>query len=194
MALVATGSGVAAAPKPESECQPVTQWVESLEHQRAKEVLQRLLVGDAAEEKARLLAEIRDSQTPVSWPTSDLQRSLEELLKQTETLRAEERVKQARKAQENAKRKAAKAERERVARLQEMRKDPDKWLSEAERLADARGTTNYKAAAEVLYDLREAVGGDEGDKITRRLAEKLAKKYPTLTHLKGSLRKRGLLD
>ncbi len=75
-----------------------------------------------------------------------------------------------------------------------MVKDPKKWLREAEQLADARGTQNYKAAAEILFELREAVGGDIGDKITRRHAAHLAKKYLTLSHLKSSLRKRGLLD
>jgi len=192
--LVAAGSGVAAAPNGESENQPVAQWVESLDNQRAKDVLHQMLVGDTAGEKARLLAEIRDSQIPDGWPTSDKQRSLGELLQRTAALRAEEDAKQARKAQAKAKREAAKAERERADRMREMLKDPDKWLREAERLVDARGTHNYKAAAEILHDLREAVGGEEGDKITRRHAAHLAKKHPTLNHLKSSLRKRGLLE
>ena len=61
------------------------------------------------------------------------------------------------------------------------------------KLADARGTENYKAAADILADLREAIGGDEGEKIARKHAAHLAKKHPTLTRLKSSLRKRGLL-
>ena len=65
----------------------------------------------------------------------------------------------------------------------------DKQLQFAE-----RQSTRAKAAAEILSDLREAVSGDEGDKITRRHAAHLAKKHPTLNHLKSSLRKRGLLD
>jgi hypothetical protein len=192
--LSAAGSGVAPAPDPESQNRPVSQWVESLDDQRAKEVLHRMLVGDAAGEKARLLAEIRDSQVSGSWPTSDKQRSFDELLQKTAVLRAEEDAKQARKAQAKAKREAAKAERERADRVKKMLKDPDKWLREAERLVDARGTDNYKAAADILHDLREAVGGDEGDGITRRHAAHLAKKYPTLNHLKSSLQKRGLLE
>jgi hypothetical protein len=192
--LVAAGSGVAPAPNAESENRPVAQWVESLDDQRAKEVLHRMLVGDTASEKARLLAEIRDSQIPDGWPTSDKQRTFDELLEETAVLRAEEDAKQARKAQAKARREATKAERQRADRMKEMRTDPDKWLREAERLADARGTHNYKAAAEILHDLREAVGGEEGDKITRRHAAKLAKKHPTLNQLKSSLRKRGLLE
>lgn len=73
-------------------------------------------------------------------------------------------------------------------------KEPKKWLREAEKLVDARGTANYKAATEMLADLREAVGGDEGEKITRKHAAHLVKKHPTLNRLKSSLRKRGLLE
>ena len=129
-----------------------------------------MLVGDTASEKARLLAEIRDSQISDSWPTSDKLRTLVELLQKTETLRAGEVAKQAQNDKAKAKREAAKAERERALRMQEMLQDPDKWLREAERLVDARGTLNYTAAAEILHDLREALGGDEGDKLARRHA------------------------
>jgi len=78
--------------------------------------------------------------------------------------------------------------------MKEMVASPATWLTKAEKMADARGTNNYKAAADILADLREAVGGEEGDKIARRHASLLAQKYPTLNQLKASLRKRGLLD
>jgi hypothetical protein len=192
--LVAAGSGITTAPNAKAENRPVAQWVESLDNQRAKEMLHRILVGDTAGEKARLLAEIRDSQNPDGWPTSDKQRSLDELLQKTSALRAKEEAKQAQKVKGKAKREAAKAERERAHRMQKMLKDPDEWLRKTERLVEARGTHNYKAAADILYDLREAIGGDEGDKITRRHASNLAKKHPTLNQLKSSLRKRGLFE
>ena len=150
--------------------------------------------GDTNSVKAKLLAEVRDSQTPANWPTTDRQRSLGELLRQTEVLRSNENAKQARKAKAKAARETAKADRKRKERMKEMVQDPKKWLREAEQLVDARGTNNYKTAAEILYDLREAVGGDDGDKITRRHAAHLARKHPTLNHLKSSLRKRGLLE
>ena len=69
----------------------------------------------------------------------------------------------------------------------------DEWLDEAEQLVAARGTTNYKKAAEILDEMRQAIGGEKGEEITRRHAAHLVKKHPTLTHLKGSLRKRNLL-
>jgi hypothetical protein len=192
--LIAAGSGVSPALNAASESGPVDRWVESLDNQRAKEMLHRLLIGDTADEKARLLATIRDSQNPDGWPTSDRRRTYGELLQKTEALRTEEDAKQTRKAQAKVKREAAKAERERADRMKEMLKNPDKWLRESERLVDAGGTSNYKAAADMLYDLREAIGGDEGDKMTRRQAANLVKAHPTLNHLKSSLRKRRLLE
>jgi hypothetical protein len=190
--LVAAGTGVNATPTDDPQ-DHAARWVNVLDKQPAKDMLLRLLVGDTVSVKANLLAEIRDSQTPDGWPTSDKQRTLDELLQQTAALRAEQNAQQARKAQAKAKRKAAKAESERADRMKEMLKNPDKWLRDSERLVDAGGTCNYKAAAEILHDLREAVGGDKGDKIARCHAVKLVKAHPTLNHLKSSLRKRGLL-
>jgi hypothetical protein len=184
---------VNAAPTDESQ-DHAARWVNALDEQPAKDMLLRFLIGDTASVKANLLAEIRDSQTPDGWPTSDKQRTLDELLQRTAALRVEEDAKQARKAQAKAKREAAKAERERAERMKEMLKSPDKWLRESERFVEAGGTRNYKASAEILNDLREVVGGDEGDKIARRHAANLVKAHPTLNLLKSALRKHDLLE
>ncbi len=93
-----------------------------------------------------------------------------------------------------ARREAAKQERKRQDRMKEMVKEPKKSLRVATEHVDARGTANYRAAADVLADLREAIGGAEGETITHRHAARLVKQHPTLTHLKSSLRKRGLLE
>jgi hypothetical protein len=190
--LVAAGTDVKSAPT-DGPQDRAARWVSALDEQRTKDMLLRLLTGDTFGVKASLLAEIRDSQSSDGWPTTDKRRTFEELLQKAEALRAEEDAKQARKDQAKAKREAAKAERERADRMKKMLNAPDEWLREAERLVDAKGTVNYKAAAEILSDLREAIGGDEGDKMARRCAANLAKKHPTLTQLKSSLRKRGLL-
>ncbi len=190
--LEAAGQGVDAAPAGES--QPVRRWAESIKSDRARDLLCKLLTDDTAGLKASLLTEVRDFQTPSTWLTTDKQRTFFELSKQADALRSKANSNEARKAQAKAKRDAAKAERERQSRMKKMVKDPKKWLREAEDLADARGTENYKAAAELLFDLGEAIGGDKGDKLVRQHAAHLTKKYPTLNHLKSSLRKCGLLD
>ena len=162
LVLAAAGSGVPPAPNTNSEEDLIAQWVESLDKQRARELLHHMLIDDPAAEKARLLAEIRNSQTSDGWPTSDQQRTFHQLLQKTAELRTAEDAQQARKAQAAAKREAAKTERQRVDRMKEMLKAPDKWLREADRLVENGGTVNYKAAADILHDLREAVGGAQG--------------------------------
>lgn len=191
--LVAAGKDLKPAP-PDATQDHAARWVNTLDPQRAKDILLRFLIGDTAGEKSQILATIREAQTSGGWPTSDKQRTFGDLLKQTEALRVEEEAKQTRKVEAKAKREAAKVEQERADRLKKMLKDPDKFLSETERLVDAGGTRNFKAAAEILFDLREALGGDEGNKVACRHAAKLAKKHPTYSHLKSSLRKRGLIE
>ena len=192
--LFAAAENVDAVPSSESAGQSVRMWAESIKVDRALDLLVQLLTTDTASLKASLLAEIRDSQPPVTWPTTYKQRTYADLLTQTDRLISDANAKAAAKANAKAKREAAKAEQARKARMQEMVDDPNRWLRAGEELADARGTDNYEASADILYDLGEAIGGDEGEKIVRQHAAHLALKHPTLTRLKGSLRKRGLLD
>jgi hypothetical protein len=192
--LISAGENVEAAPSRSSKDDCLSQWLSSLSNKQAKELLRDLLSGDTPSVKAKVLAEIRNSQEIAAWPTTERSRSFAELLQRTDELRAKESAKKIRKAEAKEKREAKKAERERQKRMQEMEKAPKTWLKEAEQLVDARGTENYRAAAEILSDLREAVGGDEGERIARRHAAHLAKKHPTLNHLKSSLRKHGLLN
>ena len=76
----------------------------------------------------------------------------------------------------------------------EMKSAPGEWLAKATKLVEVRSTVNYREAASILSDLREAVGGEEGNKIARKHAAHLAKKNPNLHMLKSSLKKRQLLD
>ena len=112
----------------------------------------------------------------------------------TDKLREQANEKQARKAQAKAQREAAKAEKERQDRMEKMKASPKTWLTQAETTAAAGGVRNYKAAADILADLREAVGGQKGEKFAKNCAKKIAKAHPTLNMLKSSLRKQGLLD
>ena len=192
--LLAASEGAPAPPAQEDHQHRWDTWIDALSQRESKRLLRKLLVEDPAAVKAEMLAAIRESAPSTDWPTVALDRAFGELLERTEALRAEHDAKEQKKREAAARRKAAKQERERQDRMKQMVKAPQKWLREADKLVDARGTQNYKAAAEILADLREAVGGDEGAQITRRHAANLAKKHPTLTHLKSSLRKRGLLE
>jgi hypothetical protein len=75
-----------------------------------------------------------------------------------------------------------------------MRSDSEPWLKKASKLVEEGGTDKYREAASILADLRDALGGERGNKIARYHAAHLAKTFPTLTMLKSSLRKFGLLD
>ena len=191
--LVAASEGASTGPRQEDDQYRFESWVDALSQHESKRLLQKLLAEDAAVVKAEMLAAIRDSGPRTDWPTVALDRAFGELLERTDTLRAEHDAKEENKRKAAARRKAAKQERDRQDRMVQMVKAPKKWLREADKLVDARGTRNYKMAAEILADLREALGGDDGAQITHKHAAQLAKKHPTLTHLKSSLRKRGLL-
>ena len=190
--LLAAAKDVEGAPPDESVEKPVQAWAKSLKTQQARDLLVKLLTEDTAGLKARLLAEVRDAQPWAIWPTTDLRRTFAELLAQTERLRSSANAKTAAKAAAKAKRAAAKAEKKRKSRMIEIAKSPNEWLRAAEKLVEDRGTDNYKAAADILSDLREAVGGEKGEEMARKHAAHLALKHPTLNHLKSSLRKRGL--
>ena len=190
----AAGEGVENASASVSQDKLLEDWASSLNAEQAKSLLTRFLVEDSQSVKAETIAEIRKAKSPIAWATTEKKRTFNQLLKICQALRSRENVIRQREAAAKAKRAAAKAEKERQARMKEMVASPSTWLKEAEKLADARGTDNYKAAADILADLREAIGGEEGDKIARHHAGDLAKKYPTLNQLKSSLRKRGLLE
>ncbi len=192
--LVAAAEGTSAAPQRASDDQQRREWAEQLSEARSKELLRRFLADNPNTVKAEAIAAIRDRVGSSNWPTSSLGRPLQLLLDRTQQLRADHESKQEKKRAAAAKRAAAKKERERQDRMKEMVKEPQAWLREVSRLVNERGTANYKAAAEILAELREAIGGGEGEKTTRKHAAHLVKKYPTLSHLKSSLRKSGLLE
>ena len=74
-----------------------------------------------------------------------------------------------------------------------MAKSPEKYLDEVNQHVDQRGRQHYDKAAQILSDIREAIGGEKGDKLTRRHAAHLKKKHPTLNMLAGALRRKNLL-
>jgi hypothetical protein len=75
-----------------------------------------------------------------------------------------------------------------------MQSAPDSWLTKASMLVEQRGRDNYLEAATLLADLRDALGGEQGNRFARKHAAHLAQKYPTLNVLKSALRKKQLLD
>lgn len=191
--LLAASEG-APGPPDLDEAKRVEAWGGALSEHEAKQHLRRFLVEDARSVKAGLIAASRTSADRIDWPTISLGRSFNELLERADVLRAEQERKERKKQEAAAKQEEVKRDQERKKRMKEMVKAPQKWLGEADKLVEARGTQNYREAAEILADLRQAIGGDEGEKIIRAHAAHLARRHPTLTRLKSSLRKQELLD
>ena len=177
-----------------SQGDAVNTWLTKLADARRDEIIQRLLSEDPVAVKAELLSAIRDSQQTPSWPVEPPTRTVAQLLQLCESLRQKEDEKEKKQAAAKAKREADKAEKQRQARMVEMQSTPESWLKKASKLVEDRGTDNYREAASILADLRDAVGGEQGNKIARKHAAHLAQKYPTLNVLKSSLRKKELLD
>ncbi len=192
--LKAAATGIPSTNTASSTDGAVSRWVKSLSATEAKRIVQRVLTGDVTAVKSDLLATVHDAKADVDWPCEAGCRTVAELLELCESVRRDEDTRQKRKSEAKARREAAKAAKQRQARMKEMVAAPQAWLGKVDELVSERGTDNYRAAADILADLREAIGAGEGDKITRRHAAHLAKKYPTLNVLKSSLRKRGLLD
>lgn len=172
----------------------IKTWMARIADSRRNEIIQRLLSEDPIAVKAELLSEIRASQPAATWPVEPPARNAVQLLKTCEVLRQRENEMLKKKAAAKAKREAENAEKLRQARMVEMRSDSEPWLKKASKLVEERGTDKYREAASILADLRDALGGEQGCKIARYHAAHLAKTFPTLTMLKSSLRKFGLLD
>jgi hypothetical protein len=172
----------------------VKNWLTIITDSRRTEIIHRLISEDPIALKVELLSEIRDSQQAVGWPVEPSTRSVTQLLQKCELLRQIEDERQKKQAAAKAKREADKAEMKRQARMSEMKSAPEPWLKKASGLVEERGTEKYREAASILADLRDALGGEQGNKIARKHAAHLVQKYPTLNLLKSSLRKKKLLD
>lgn len=193
LTLVAASEGSIDAPNTSSQEQLIQQWVKTLSEKDAKRLLHEFLAKDPAAVKAKSVAWILEKgQSPV-WPSVTLGRTCQELLDRAEQLRTVQNEQNRKKQVAAEKRQVAKRARERQDRMKLMVTDPRKWLRKADKLVEARGVNNYEAAAEILAELREALGGEDGEHLTRIHAAHLAKKHPTLSRMKSSLRKRGLL-
>ncbi len=190
----AAAIGVPKFDAPGSQLDSVIGWLNNITDSRRHKIIQRLILEDPVALKAELLSEIRDNRQAITLPVESPTRTVEQLLQMCDSLRQKKEKKQKNLAAAKAKREADKVEKERRARMVEMQSAPDVWLKMASKLVEERGTDNYREAASMLADLREAVGGEQGNKIARKHAAHLSQKYPTLNVLKSSLRKKELLD
>lgn len=172
----------------------VEKWVEAQGDADAKLLLHELLSKDSAAVKSATISRILGDAETSDWPTITTGRTCQKLDSRAEELHKATRERERKLQAAAVKREATRLARERQERMKEMVNHPKTWLRKAEQLVAARGVENYETAAEILNELREALGTEDGGEITRKHAAHLAKKYPTLNRMKSSLMKRGLLE
>lgn len=146
-----------------------------------QKLMRRVLEGDAAAVRAESLAAIRYASGMETWPTTEGTRTLAEL---REHASAE--------FDQRTKRELAAEQRKLKKRLAKIREDPSAAISKAEKLIQKRSTTSYQQAAKLLSELRDAIGGEKGERLANDAAKRIVKKHPTLHHVKGAFRDEGL--
>lgn len=182
--LVLAAAAEQSLPSPEQadQADALNQWLASLDKATLRQWLLRFLSDEPAAVKAACLQALRTSRKASAWPVTKSARSFAQLLARAEELAEAEALRE-QKRQAQARRR----------RLADMAKSPQKYLDQVDQHVARRGRDSYEQAAQLLDELREAIGGKEGDKLARKHAAALKKQYPTLNILSGALRRKELL-
>jgi hypothetical protein len=158
------------------------EWLARQPEAVKNEWLAALMADPHSAVRSQLLVEFRKSQSPTSWPTAHLGRTMAELDSAADEIQ-----------EERSRRKAAAAAKSRAKRLKKLASDPEKVLRETEQLASQRAIDSYREAARLLADLREALTGTKDGALADRQAQKLKDNHPTSGQLTAALRKQGFL-
>ncbi len=166
-------------PDPEAA---LAEWLQSVEAGTLREWLTQFLTDDMAAARNACLRAFRKQRNVPAWPTTKGTRTFAQILQRADELEEAAQVRE--------ERQQAQARRELLA---EMARSPKQYLDEADQQAARRGREHYERAAQILSDLREAIGGEAGEALARKHAAQLKRKHPTLKMLSGALRRQGLL-
>lgn len=161
----------------------MVEWLESVDAATLRKWVVRFLVGEPATVKTECLQTFRTSNPVPKWPVAKGTRTFAELAQRADELAAAENVRED-KCKQRTRRK----------RLTDMATSPEKYLDKVNQHVAMRGRDHYAEAAQILSDLREAIGGAEGERIARKHADRLKKKHPTLKMLAAALRRKGLFS
>lgn len=160
----------------------MVEWLRSVDTTTVRSWLLSFLAGDSVATKTECLKRFRDSSPANLWPTVEGTRTFAELLRRIETLQ-----------EENRRRAKKREERVRKKRRADIAKSPQKYLQEVDQHVATRSGKGYEHAAKLLSEIREAIGGKNGDELACGYATELSKNHPTLRMLTGALRHQGLL-
>ncbi len=169
--------------KTEAKAKPnYATWLKSQPEKTKDAWLAAILEDSASTVRAEMLAKYRASFDAPVWPTTKPNRTIAQLEDLAQDIAKEEEQKA-----------AAKAERQKEARLAAMAKDPNKTLRETEQLVTERTSDAYRRVAELLAELREVQLTAGSANLAEKQAQKLKAANPTLKLLVGELRKKGFL-
>jgi hypothetical protein len=158
------------------------EWLARQPEAVKNEWLAALMADPDSAVRSQILVEFRKSESPTSWPTAQLGRTIAEL--ESAAVEIQE---------EQSRRKATAAAKKRATRLKKLASDPEKALRETEQLAGQRSTDAYNEAARLLADLRESLTSTKDSALADRQAEKLKSSHSKSRGLTAALRRQGFL-
>lgn len=159
------------------------RWIARQSKADLQQYLRMFLSEDVARARGAIWTQVRKATPATAWPMAKPLRTLEALQALAVGYR-EKRLQKEEKTRETARRKRIKA----------MANDPDKVIAQVESLVAQRSEVSYSDAADMLLELREALGPTAGPPRVRAVAKRLCQKNPTRRLLTAALRRKGLLD
>jgi hypothetical protein len=166
----------------ETREQHVRAWLRGRDKQELVELCAKWLADESNAVRADTLQAIRDAQPAAAW----------QLLPDSRTLADVQNTAQGLEKKRN-KRKLQADQRARRRRLEKMARDPKQTLKEVDALVSRRNSADYQQAAQLLIDLREALGPEKGPLLVCTQAAALRRKYAGRNQLISVLKKSGLL-
>ena len=165
-----------------SQSRPMEVWIKERSLSELRQLTAGLLSDESDSVHSETLALIRDAAGTCEWPVATPTRTLEQIRHRAEAIAAIRLQKEAR-AQDRA----------RERKLQTIRKDPEPTIQEIFRLVAERSVRSYQTAADMLSELREALGSEGGMERAEAIAQDLRSKFSRANGLATALRKQGFL-
>ncbi len=181
--IEAAKQGSPSLPRQQDRQAELKSWLAAQSQATKDEWLVGLLDDPSSSPRSEILARFRDASGRPHWPTVDLKRTIAQLWSAADDIQQKKKAKA-----------AAKAARQRAAKLKKMAADPSPYLKKTEQLVAERSTAAYGKASKLLAELREAIADTKQAGLAEKQALKLKTKNPTRHHLAAALKREGFLS
>ncbi|QDU38116.1 hypothetical protein Mal4_24380 [Maioricimonas rarisocia] len=129
-----------------------------------------------------ILQQYWQSESPPSWPTTIVDRNLDQILQATYAVQEDRAAALEQKQQDEWRR-----------RLATIAANPMPLIRQAQKLIDSKRSSEYAEAARLLCDVRDALAGTDRAGLAISEARRLKEKYPHRRAMIATLRQHGLL-